>query len=461
MSDWIGMDADVDADGPAAERPQGQAYGRPQAQGQAQAQAQAQAGPGYVVMVVLSDDSDTIDEAGLMLSVLSVRSYCGSDVPICIVGSKERHEAALGSLPPIGVKMFMYMQAVPQQKRVEYAAAQGGWDAGVVLLGTTTLVWDDLALVSSGQLKVEDATTREASTAAMVLRIMQRDVRLTHWPSPAASVATRINLNGEVPVPVCLPQDEEAGSRALGPALAVRYYVISLRGRPERQRVVARMRAALPNLTAVDAVDGAALGAAELRALEDEGFICEPYVDRLVNGRGKGTRRLLVNSVAVTLSHRRALAAVAADLRAAGAASRGAVVLEDDAALRPGFLPVVDGVASTVDGMRVDLVRLYVMPSQRVAFPKTAARYALAPTPGGLWGSQAYFVPDAEAADAVLAGLWPMLGTVDEQLSRIRDLAQFALVGPPVVDELPAEAPSLTLSADRPARYVDDVMSGR
>lgn len=53
----------------------------------------------------------------------------------------------------------------------------------------------------------------------------------------------------------------------------IRYFVILLRGRPERVANVERMRRLLPNLTVVDAVVGADLGRKELEDLVKSGFL--------------------------------------------------------------------------------------------------------------------------------------------------------------------------------------------
>ena len=433
---------------------------------------------GYSVCILLSDEPGReLDPLCLAASLLSIRSFCGN-VTVYVVGSDGRHGRSFDALPPLGVHLIRVSDALPLHERVDalrrmHITGTGtGTGTGrirdereriVALPGPTSLVWSDLALVADGHARVEDAVTVDACAIDMLQRWAAHGLRLTFWASSGASAAPPINIYGEVPVPVALP-DEGDGDPSPGPSTGTRYYVVHLRGCAARERAVSRLRESLPNLTVVDAVDGAALGADELRLLAAEGFLQPPFVDRLVNGAANGRRRLLVNSVAVTLSHRRALQAVADDM-AGDSSSGSAVVFEDDVAVRPGrFLPVVEGVLATARDLHVDLVRLYVMPSQMLMFRKPArsgVRYVLSRTPRDQWGTQAYLVPDAGAAARALAGLWPMLGAVDEQLSRVPDLAAYTLVGPPIVDELADEAPSVTLGAARPPRYVDDVLYSR
>ena len=431
----------------------------------------------YEVILLLSDDED-LDAASLALSVLSVRSFSGSDVPIWVLGSVERHARALAEMPAIGVRTMAFPEGVGDSQRVAHVAAhatrEGAAPACVAIAGTRTLVWRDLLDVVCGRVDLASAVTTDAGAAEMAGRLMQRRMRLAFWPLQDASAAASLNSCGEIPLPFCALAAAGAAAAAAGggdafpplvpprSAASTRYYAVLLRGRPDREAAVARLRAALPNLTVVDAVDGAALGGPELRGLaHTHGFLQAPYVDTLVNGAGKDQRRLLVNSVAAFLSHRRAIKAAVDDAAAAEAQGRdagAAVVFEDDVALRPEFLPVLDGVQDAVAGRPVDVVHLYVMPGQRAAFRRpTNPRYVLARTPAGLWGMQAYLLPDAAAAAKVLAGLWPMRGVVDEQITRIKDVDSFTLVGPPAVEELVDDAPSVTLGERRP-RHVDEVI---
>ena len=257
----------------------------------------------------------------------------------------------------------------------------------------------------------------------------------------------------------------------LADAFEARYYVILLSRRPERVALVERMRQLLPpdSLTVVEAVDGAAeLDADALADLAESGFIRAPYEDEYVPGRP-----LLVNSVAACMSHRRALERVAQDLEAAEAArsasGRGrplcGVVLEDDVVLSPeSFEWVVRATAEACWGKGggggggggaatpVDIVQMYVMPSQRGFVRPTSfgagkasdkEEYQVVPSPEGTWGMQCYMMR-ASGARKLHAGLSPMRGAVDEQLSRIPGLGHFALVGDPILEEDNVGAPSVT-----------------
>ena len=260
----------------------------------------------------------------------------------------------------------------------------------------------------------------------------------------------------------------------LAEAFEARYYVILLSRRPERVALVERMRQLLPpdSLTVVEAVDGAAeLDADALADLAESGFLRAPYEDEYVPGRP-----LLVNSVAACMSHRRALERVAQDLEAAEAARSASgcgqplcgVVLEDDVVLSPeSFEWVVRSTAEACWGKDVigctaaspvDVVQMYVMPSQRGFVRPTSfgagkaskaskasdkEEYQVVPAPEGTWGMQCYMMR-ASGARKLHAGLSPMRGAVDEQLSRIPGLGLFALFGDPILEEDNVGAPSVT-----------------
>ena len=236
----------------------------------------------------------------------------------------------------------------------------------------------------------------------------------------------------------------------------VRFYAVLLERRSERVAMVDAMRTSLRMLEVVPAVDGAAeLGEAELKALADAGFLVPPFVHEFGGGGGA----FAVNQVASFLSHRKAIARVAEDCRA-GLCDFG-VVLEDDVELRPGFAAAVEAVASSSSssqGNEVDVVQLYVMPSQRMSFRKTWDRAPcvreLKRSPPGTWGMQAYLIAGADAADKLLRGLWPMRGATDEQLSRVPGLELYALTGCQLLREDDAAAPSVTAASPRTVRDV-------
>ena len=231
----------------------------------------------------------------------------------------------------------------------------------------------------------------------------------------------------------------------------VAFFAILLPGRPDRAEKVEAMRRLIPSLTVLEAVDGARLEPEELRRMVASGFLVPGADGSLVDAYVTAERRRLSRgNLGAFLSHRQAMARVAALADAQpGGGPRYGVVLEDDVVLRPGFLEAVALLTSVCDGLREqggvvpDVVNMYVFEQQRQFFPQFAAAAAaeaagevpsaaLVPTPEGLWGLQAYFMPPAGASKA-LGALWPMRGAVDEQVTRV-GLNSLTLVGATVLD---------------------------
>ena len=428
------------------------------------------------------DDDDTGDAmvTCLAASLLSLRAF-GKPETVYVIGTQERHRIALDAAPPLGIRSLLFDRSVFIEARVE--AVRRCQSEGVFLLiipsCKTVLMRDPRPFIyhTKGTGTVVDVgafskilgNTSSAPVTMMLSQLLEIQSAAQPPPPPsrafdysytAADEAADIVRTGEVGV----HPHQEAGADPrlfMSPppattAVAVRYCVILLRGRPERETMVERLRARLPNLTVIDAVDGSCMGEKELRELQEVGFLpsSPPYEDAFIPGR-----KLTVNNVAAFLSHRRAIEAAAAAYKASAPTDEQAwVVFEDDVALRPSFHWVMDGVLRAVRSRRIDLVHLYVMPGNRACFRRARnPMYTLAPTPRGLWGMQAYMITCREAAETLSAGLWPMRGAVDEQFTRVPDLQSYTLNGPPILDEDCEAAPSVT-NAGRP-RLVCDLLA--
>ena len=115
-----------------------------------------------------------------------------------------------------------------------------------------------------------------------------------------------------------------------------------------------------------------------------------------------------------------------------------------------------------------DVVQMYVMPSQRI-FVSPIVQYGrrkprkdehvILPSPESNWGLQCYMMR-LEGAKKLLAGFAVMKGAADEQISRIPGLDLRCLVGPPILEEDAANAPSVTQASHGAPLYVKDVVYG-
>lgn len=255
--------------------------------------------------------------------------------------------------------------------------------------------------------------------------------------------------------------------RVSGMSVQVSFFVICLKNDPMRMARVRSMAEILPNLTIIDAVDGAALTCAEIHAMAESGRIQpDPRTGRHTDLYIDKPRDMTVGNLGSFLSHRAAVSAVAN----MPPGSYG-VVLEDDVVCFQNFVPTVHAIAQALSDaaregvdFQIDFLNMFVWEQQRdwmnthtqMYLTKEHSKMDDGPrfvaSPEGMWGMQCYMMP-ADRASKVVEGLSQVKGATDEQITRI-GLNSVALLSPIILSEDPA-IPSHTA---RIVRTLDDML---
>lgn len=192
--------------------------------------------------------------------------------------------------------------------------------------------------------------------------------------------------------------------------MSCEYYVVCLTGKEDRMKNVENMKSVLPNIKVIDAFDGQKYTKQDIIQLQNEGMLpLESYrfMDSYVAGPVRG-RPIRVGELGAFMSHRKAIEAIA------NGSSDFAVIFEDDVVIEDDFEHKLKHTMKFLP-KEVDIVHLFVFPDQRHYFPENKNLFK---TPSGLFGLQCYLVTK-HGAKFILDRLKPMLGAIDEMITRI------------------------------------------
>lgn len=186
------------------------------------------------------------------------------------------------------------------------------------------------------------------------------------------------------------------------------FYCVCLVNRPDRIENLKQIQKVIPNIVVIEALDGKYITKADILKYTEEGFLIPQngkYVDSYITGRP-----LNVGNIGAFVTHKTAIEAISKQDKKYG------IIIEDDIVLQDRFLENLEDIIEHSKNLDFDLLHLYIFESQRQIFPQNEKCFVK--TPVGLWGLQLYMIKKTNAVN-VLKALWPMLGAVDEQITRM------------------------------------------